>query len=273
MMEKVRFDIKNNVAETLLIPLFSRANEYGRSDALMVDETAVRLVESIDYDFSQIKLEAHDYASIILRMREFDHIVSNFLKQNPKATVVHIGCGLDTRFERLNNSQVEWYDLDIPEVIDLRHQLGFIKKGNYHTINSSVFDFAWLDQLAPCRANPMLFIAEGVFLYFYESQVKALILNLQERFPGSEMAFDAMTPLMMACNNLQMAFYKFKARLHWGLRNPKDMETWAEGIRLLSKWYYFDRSEPRLGSIQFMRHIPVIAKGQGIFHYKLGENS
>jgi O-methyltransferase involved in polyketide biosynthesis len=36
---------------------------------------------------------------------------------------VHIGCGLDTRFDRVDNGQVVWYDLDLPLVIGLRRKL------------------------------------------------------------------------------------------------------------------------------------------------------
>jgi len=59
----------------------------------------------------------------LLRNREFDRYAQDFLRCHPEAVVVHIGCGLDSRFERVDNGQVEWYDLDLPHVIELRRKL------------------------------------------------------------------------------------------------------------------------------------------------------
>ncbi len=272
-MEKIQFDIRNDVARTLIIPLYFRAKEAGRQDALLADKTAIDLAERIDFDYSRIKFSKHDLTFAIMRMREFDRKTSEFLTQNPRAVVVHIGCGLDTRYQRMGNRQVEWYDLDLPEVIGLRRQLGLEERENYHVISSSVFDFSWIDQVHANAAQPILFIAEGVFLYFHESEVKALILRLRERFPDSELVFDAMTPILVKIDNLHLVLWKIDARLNWGLKNARDLETWVEGIKLQDEYYYFDRPEPRLGSARLMRFIPFFAKSAGIFHFKLGKLS
>ena len=117
----------DGVTETLLITLHLRAMESQRPDALIKDEKAVVLVKKINadglYDFSRIKslhLSEANKRVIILRNREFDRYARDFLDCHPDAVVVHIGCGLDIRFERVNNGQIEWYDLDLPNVIELR---------------------------------------------------------------------------------------------------------------------------------------------------------
>ena len=110
----------NGVAETLLITLYARAVESQRPDALIKDDKAVAIVKQMDCDFSRLKLHGHDEIAVILRMRKFDRHVQEFLTRNPNAVVVHIGCGLDTRFERVDNGRVEWFDLDLPEVIEPR---------------------------------------------------------------------------------------------------------------------------------------------------------
>jgi len=268
-MNKIQFDIQDHVAQTLIIPLFIKAKEAGRADAMLVDKTAVELMNRIDYDYSKIKFGSHDHVFLIMRVREFDRMAREFLKQNPGAVVVHIGCGLDTRFKRLEDLQVEWYDLDLPEVISLRKQMGMVEQGHYHTISTSVFDFGWMEQPSVKPSTPMLFIAEGVLPYFEESQVKALALKLRDKFPNADLICDAMTPQLIKIDNLHLVLSKMDARLKWGLNHPKDLESWADGIRLLEEYYYFDRSEPRLGSAQLMRYIPFFAKSSGIFHYKL----
>ncbi len=261
----------NGVAETLLIPLYFRAKETQRPDALIKDEQAVALVKQIDYDFSRIKLRGHDEVAIILRLREFDRMARDFLNRCPDAVVVHLGCGLDTRFQRVDNGRVEWYDLDLPEVIELRRKLIGGERERYHLLACSMFDRAWLDTVSIHRPRPFLFMAEGVLPYFTEAQVKQLVLTLRECFPGSELVCDAATPLMVQLDNLHLAFTRFRARINWGLAHGQDLEKWGKGIRLLEEWFYFERPEPRMGTMQMMRHIPAIRKASGIFHYQLGK--
>ncbi len=259
------------ISETLLIPLYIRAKESQRPDALLRDELAVALVNRIDCDYSRFKLQEHDEVGIILRMREFDRRVQAFLTHHPQAVVVHIGCGLDTRFERVDNGQVEWFDLDMPEVIALRKSLIGGEKERYHLLGGSVFEDAWLEQVEANRGRPFFFAAEGVFPYFPEAQVKSLFLKLRQRFPGAELVCDAHTPFIILTDNLQLALSRVQARLHWGLKHGKDVEQWGEGIRLLDEWFYFDRSEPRMNAYRWMRLIPLLGKSTGIFHYQLGK--
>lgn len=263
-----------SVAETLLIPLYYRALEAKRPDALVKDDNAVALLDQIGYDFSRLKLQPHDQVGIILRLREFDRHAQGFLARNPRAVVVHIGCGLDTRFQRVDDGHVEWFDLDLPEVIALRQRLagGVIgaELPRYHLLACSVFDTGWLAQVAALGSRPILFLAEGVLGYFSDAQVKSLVLTLRQRFPGAELVCDATTPLLTWLHNFELVFSKMSARLRWGLPHASDLEGWADGIRLLDEWFYFDRPEPRLGASQWMRHIPFLGKGTGVFHYRLG---
>jgi O-methyltransferase involved in polyketide biosynthesis len=268
-MSKIRLTSQNVVAETLLMPLYARALEAQYPAPLLRDDKAVALVRQIDYDFSRFKLRGHDQATIIMRMGEFDRQARGFLARHPEAVVVHIGCGLDTRFDRVDNGQVEWYDLDLPEVINLRRSL-MDETPRCRLIGCSVFDSAWLDVVSIHAGRPFLFLAEGVLPYFEEAQVKDLVLLFKERFPGAELVCDAMTPFMVRSLNLELAFTRLAARLHWGLKRGRDLESWGAGIRLLDEWFYFDRPEPRLGASQLMRYIPPLAKGVGIFHYQLG---
>jgi O-methyltransferase involved in polyketide biosynthesis len=261
----------NGVAETLLITLYARAVESQRPDALLKDEKAVALVKQMDCDFSRFKLHGHDEVAVILRMREFDHHVRQFLTRNPQAVVVHIGCGLDTRFERVDNGKVEWFDLDLPDVIELRKTLIGGEKPRYHLLSGSAFDKLWLDALIDYHQRPFLFLAEGVLPYFETAQVKSLLLTLRDHFPGAELVCDAHTPFVIWADNLQLAFAKINARLRWGLKHGKDVESWGAGIMLLEEWFYFDRPEPRLGASRWMRFFPALSKSTGIFHYRLGE--
>ena len=115
-----------------------------------------------------------------------------FLKKYPQASVVNIGCGLDTTFERIDNGNVYWYDLDLPDVIDLRRK--FIRESERRKfIVSSFFEDDWFQNLHV--EDNILFIAAGVLYYFKAEEVQNVFKKIADRFPGSEMIFDASSPL------------------------------------------------------------------------------
>jgi O-methyltransferase involved in polyketide biosynthesis len=262
----------SGVAETSLIPLYLRAMESQRPDALIKDEKAVELVSRMSSDFARMSLlhliEANKLV-IILRNREFDAQARGFLARHPDAVVVHIGCGLDSRFERVDNGQVEWYDLDLPHVTDLRRKLLGGEGGRYHLLSCSVVEDAWLDAVSAHRQRPFLFLAEGVFMYFQEAQVKSLVLMLRGHFPGAELVFDAYSPIHVLVSNLQTA--SFGLRVQWGIWHGQEIERWANGIRLLDEWGYFDEPEPRVVHFRWLRPIESIFRTMRIYCFQLGE--
>ncbi len=262
----------SGVAETLLIPLYIRAMESQRPDALIKDRKAVELVTRMSFDFSrvrQIPLSEVNKLVIILRNREFDRYVQDFLARHPDAVVVHIGCGLDSRFERVDNGQVVWYDLDLPEVMELRRKLIGGEGERYHLLNCSVLEDAWLETVSARGRHPFLFFAEGVFMHLEATQVKSVVLTVRDRFPGAELVFDAYSPLHVWRSNLQTARSGF--RIRWGIWHGQELESWGDGIRLLDEWGFFDRPEPRLAHIRWMRPIEALARTLRIYHFQLGE--
>jgi O-methyltransferase involved in polyketide biosynthesis len=249
----------SGVSETLLITLYIRAMESQRPDALLKDERAVALVKKISdnglYDFGRIKslhLSEANKLVFILRNREFDRYARDFLARHPDAVVVHIGCGLDSRFERVaeRNGQVEWYDLDLPDVIDLRRNLIGGEGDRYHLLGCSVLDNLWLDAVSEYRRRPFLFLAEGVFMYLEGAQVKSLVLTLRDRFAGAELAFDTYSPLHVWRHNLQTPTSKINFPTHWGIWHGQELEGWGDNIRLLDEWCYLDPPEPRVNAFR-----------------------
>ena len=266
------------VAEALLVTLYLRTMESQRPDALIKDEKAEALVKQISdagfYDFGRIKslhLSEANKLVIILRNRELDRYAQDFLERHPEAAIVHIGCGLDSRFERLDNGRVEWYDLDLPDVIKLRRKLIGEEGGRYHLLGCSVLEDAWLDRVSVHRQRPFLFLAEGVFMYFAEAQVKSLVLTLRDHFPGAELVFDALSPIHVWRHNLQMRTFKIAIHVHWGIWRGQKIEGWGNSIRLLDEWGFFDQPEPRLAPIRWLRPFESLARTIRIYHFRLGK--
>jgi O-methyltransferase involved in polyketide biosynthesis len=264
-MSEAAVEKLTGAAETLLITLYIRAMKSQRPDALLKDAKAVELVTQsredlpICIDFSrvrQIPLSEANKLIIILRTREFDRYALDFLRRHPDGVVVHIGCGFDSRFERVDNGKVEWYDLDFPNVVELHRKFIGDEKERYHLLGCSVLEDAWLDLVNVHQQRSFLFLAEGVSMHLKGAQVKGLVLKLRDHFPGAELVFDAYSPIHILVSNLQTARAGF--RCHWGLWRGQEVEGWsnpstslrAGGIQLLDEWGYFDCPEPRLNSIR-----------------------
>jgi O-methyltransferase involved in polyketide biosynthesis len=268
----------SGVSETLLITLYIRAMESQRPDALIKDERAEALVRQLDPETLRKTLALTDDTGrlvMILKSREFNRFAQNFLGRHPDAVVVHIGCGLDTRFERVDNGQVEWYDLDLPDVIDLRRELIGGEGGRHHLLAGSVLEDAWLETVEAHRPRPFLFLAEGVFMYFTEAQVKSLVLRLKEHFPAAELVFDAYSPFMRWVHNLRVIRKRVGAYLNWDLKHGQELEGWGrqipgDGIRLLDERFPFQFPEVDQRRILRVRLFsPLVARGIGVFHYQL----
>lgn len=272
MSENVRPDL-SGVAETLLIPLYNRAVESQRPDAIMKDERAAALVRQMSYDFDQVKKirmsEGNRVARIMLT-REMDRYARDFLSRHPKGVVVHIGCGLDSRFERVDNGQVEWFDLDLPDVIELRRKFIGDEGERYHLLGCSAFEDTWLDAVKVHSQRPFLFLAENVFVYFMEAQVKSLVLKLRHHFPGAELVFDGWTPFFVWLGNRQLSSSKFAGLLRWGFWHSQELESWGEGIHMLGQWGFFDQPEPRMDPFRWIAPIFHLFKPIRIFHFQLG---
>lgn len=116
-------DNLDEISRTLLIPYYYRAQESQRLDALIRDPKAMELVDQLQYDFSRVQELKKEQIFYLLRMREFDRLAKAFLGEHAGGIIVDLGCGLDTRFERIDNGQAWWYGLDLPKVIELRKEL------------------------------------------------------------------------------------------------------------------------------------------------------
>ena len=147
------------VQETLLIPLLARARETERRRGLLRDPRAVELVRRLDYDFEKWE-GGRSLKGAMLRARMFDRYVEDFLVTHPRGTVVEIGCGLDTRFDRVDNGRVRWFDLDLPDAVALRRRF-FDDEPRRTMVAASVLDSAWMNAVK-ATGGPWMFVAEAV---------------------------------------------------------------------------------------------------------------
>lgn len=206
------------VSETSLVALWARAVEMEQFNPIVKDDKAVEIMGKIDYDFAKLDEEWATQVSVVVRTELLDKATSMFINKNPCAVIVNIGCGLDTRYYRLNNPDIYWYDIDLPEVIDIRRRF-FEESDHYFMISKSVFDYSWIN-LIP-KDKPVLIIAEGIFMYFTEDEVKELLNKFVNMFPNAEMLIETIPYSLVAQNKKQDLIneqYQIEAEFGWGIK-------------------------------------------------------
>lgn len=227
--------------ETLLIPLFSKAMKSQGPYPILLDPKAEEILQHIDYDFNQLQVPGQTLLTLAMRAKKLDSYVRAYLERGDKPVVLHLGCGLDSRVLRVGFDSGAWYDVDYPDVIELRRQF-YAETADYHMIASSVTERGWLDRVADGSGSACI-VAEGLLMYLHEDEVKRLFLDLQSRLPGSEIAFDAYSRLTAKGANRHPSIKKTGAHIHWGIEDARQIESWSSGIKLLDEWFFTDSAD------------------------------
>ncbi|MGE2716138.1 class I SAM-dependent methyltransferase [Mycolicibacterium litorale] len=227
----MRVDL-HGAPETMLATLYARALDADAPHSALGDGYARDIVARIDYDWARTGIRPKNAVSVALRAKHFDTWARQFLTVHPEAVVVHLGCGLDSRYYRLEPGPgVEWFDIDYPDVAALR-ELFYPAREHCHVVAASVTDPAWVSAVPADR--PTLVLAEGLTMYLSEADGYALLRRLVTRFPGGELQFDAFNRLGIALQWTNTPVRRSGATLHWGIGGPADILGGVPGTRLLA---------------------------------------
>jgi len=211
----------SKVQETLLITLYAKAIDNRSKNPILHDVKADQLVGMIDYDFTKLNSWGNDNL-IVVRAKQYDDWIQQFIKRNPVCVVLHLGCGLDTRVTRINPpSTVHWFDIDFPEVIQLRKNF-YAEHPGYQMIESSITDPTWLAEIS--TGQPVMIIAEGVLEYLTGEEVKGLLNRLTDYFSHGVITFDVMNSF--AIQSAKSAANEPTAGLHkWEVNDIREVDA------------------------------------------------
>ena len=256
---------KNTVQETLIIPLFARKVCSELYPNLYRDETAVRLIDEIDYDFSDAEKNSRGlmqrFGSLEVAMRQNDLAfeVRDYLKAHPKAAVVNLGCGLDGTGRACDNGSCKIYNLDFSDVIAVRNEL--LPAGEREeNVPCNLNDTEWFTKID--ASNGVVFFASGVFYYFFTEQVKALVQKMADVFPGGVLVFDAANRAavkMIAKTWLKSAKIKDVGAYFAVSDAQKELSPWDNRLSVTSRGYmlgYNDLRDPSVsGFFRFLAKV------------------
>ncbi len=238
MAEKITVEALSGVMETLLPVLYSRVFEANQDNPIIEDPVAAEWVSRIDYDFSRFDDSELNHFAVAIRTEILDDYSRAFLEQYPAATVINIAAGLDTRFYRMDNSQLTWIELDLPESMAVRRQL-MEETERHKTIVASALDTDWMDELQ--RDSPVLFIIEGLLMYLTEEQIVGMLSAITERFPQAEFLMEVIGVGQSKNTHLNDAISKTDAQFQFGIRDVSQMGTWHPKLKFVDYVSIYDR--------------------------------
>lgn len=237
--QRVRVDL-SGAPQTMLATLYARALDADLPHPILGDRFAKEAVERIDYDWSKTSITPRRSSSVTTRSAHFDEWARQFLAVNPRAVVLHLGCGLDSRYLRLGpGPDVEWYDVDYPDVAELAMRL-FPASDHQHVVAASVTDPAWLHDIPTDR--PALMVGEGLTMYLKKQDGIALLRRVVEHFGSGELQFDAFNRLGIKSQWMNTVVRRSGSRLYWGINGPDEILQAVPGTRLLAwvRWFESD---------------------------------
>lgn len=244
---------KNTVQETLIIPLYGRKMCSKLYPNLFRDETAIRLMKEINYDFSDLSkkskslMQRFGFLEVAMRQNDLAIEVRDYLKIHSNAAIVNLGCGLDDTGHRCDNGTCKVYNVDFPDVIAVRNQMLPPRKREKN-IPCDLNDTSWFEKID--AKDGAVFFAAGVFYYFLNEQVKALVQAMAEAFPGGKMVFDAANEKAV---KLMLKTWIKDAKIkdvgaYFAISDAKtEISRWSDKLQVSSRGYmlgYNDLKDP-----------------------------
>lgn len=220
-----------DVQETMLIPLCIKANETLRKNARIKDQKAVEIIESLDVDREKFdKFLSHE--GVIARTVMIDKYLKNYIAKYPEAVIVNMGCGLCNRFERVDNGSVQWFDLDLPDAIAFRRKF-YEEHPRVTMVEGSILESAWTKKIPKDRK--IIFIAEGLLMYFSQYEVKKILNILACSFSDFILIAELIAPITSHMSKCHDTIKSTSASFGWGTKSGRELEELCGGLKLISE--------------------------------------
>jgi methyltransferase (TIGR00027 family) len=270
-------DLTNAVSETALATLRSRAVESQRAEPLISDPVGVELLGTLERRLEdgtkrrilQRRLPPTLTVHIALRSRQYDRFTRDFRERHHDALVVSLGAGFDTRFFRVSDEPWPYVEVDLPDVIAAKRELLGDRAG-YAMIGCSVLDDDWLDEVRGLQTHHVLVLAEGLFMYLPREDVIDLFARLAATFTDSEIVFETVAEKYTRGLWKKIVTRKMRRNLgtkrtatfESGLRDAREIEGYADGIRVVQEWSWLEEQDIRPGFLRLFRRMRSMTRSQ-----------
>ena len=219
----------SGVPETMIQTLYARAKESKKKNHFIYDEQAIDIVSRLDYDFSKADKDMKMSSGVIARTIMLDKMVKEYISKHPEATVINIACGMDTRVYRVDNAKIRWYNIDLPETINIRKRF-LDEEGRIKMIACSAMDEKWADEIGTVEGD-VLVVIEGLTMYLSEPDVKKILDIISGHFSNNNVTLfiEFMSPFVVK-RIKEKSIDQSGAKFTWGASSGKEIAALSEKI-------------------------------------------
>ena len=218
MKEKVNV---TGVPETMIQTLYARAKESMKPNSTIKDDMAAEIVSQLDYDFSNADKDSAMSSGVIARTIVLDEMVGKYLAKHPKTVVVNIACGMDTRCYRMKGKYLRWYNVDLPETMEVRERF-LTEDGPIYQIAKSAMDASYIDDIT-YEGEDVLVVIEGLSMYLKEADIRQILAIIDQAFPKAMVLIEVMSPFVVK-HVKEKSIEGSNAKFTWGIKNGKLLE-------------------------------------------------
>jgi O-methyltransferase involved in polyketide biosynthesis len=221
MMESAKNSAMSEVNKTMYIPLYGKALVSSKG-LFLSDKTAEKIWSAERFSLKG-KAKSKWLAYYMgIRSAVFDEWIKEKCDAIDSLTVLHIGCGMDSRVLRVGTRATIWYDIDFPEVIAERKKY-FAENSEYRMISCDVRDTSWLDSVKAC--DKAVVVMEGVAMYMQESEIRCLLSAVCERFKSVSVLMDCYSVFAAKMSKYKNPVNTVGVSEVHGIDDPRLLET------------------------------------------------
>ena len=244
MKEKVNV---SGVPETMIQTLYARAKETRKRNPKIRDEMSVEIVEKLDYDFTRADKDRAMGYGVVARTIVLDRLVEQYLNAHSDTVVVNIACGMDTRCYRMKGKYLRWYNVDLPETMEIRSR--FLREnGPVYQIAGSALDISYTEDIT-CNGENVLVVIEGLTMYLCEKDIRQMFSIIEKTFQKVTVMVETMSPFVVQ-HVKEKSIEGSNARFTWGVKNGKELQrilpsficrkeiSLVEGMKVLMPVYH-----------------------------------
>ncbi len=258
-----------DVETTALIPVAIKANESLRKKPRVRDEVAVEMIKTLGIDTKPFdKFMSHE--GVIARTVMLDKMVKDFIAKNPGAVIVNMGAGFDNRFSRVDNGSIFWFDLDLPDSIEVRKKV-FGERERVSMLSASVLEDSWCKAVKDAvekRNSKVLFLAEGLFMYLTFDEISKLLSVLKTNFPGGTLIAEQNNPLMVKNQKYHDTVKNTNAVFKSGTWSGQEIADLCEGIHFVEEHSFNEEMKKHsFGGWLFAKLLPKMNDRWAVFEW------
>lgn len=250
----------------MLLTLFARAKYSMMPYPAFYDVKSIEILRNLNYDFTLADKDMAMSSGTVARTIVLDRMLRGCLAQHPNCTVINLGCGLDTRFYRLDNGQIQWYDIDLPESMEVRRRF-FTDTDRVHTIAASAMDTAWAAQIPP-TAKQMYVIVGGLSMYLTADDIRQIFRIISARFRRVEVIMEIMPNIWKRKGDrVEKSVAATAARFTWSADTGAEVVPLARDFRWIADRDILDGMAILHPQMRLLRLLPTPLRRRFTNHF------